>query len=1719
MKQLKLLLSLLMLCWASSALAHDFEVNGIYYKKNGTEATVTYRGTSSSQYPDEYTGSVTIPSTVTYNGTTYPVTAIDMGAFSYCTNLTNMTIGPSVKVIGIAAFKDCTGMTSLIISNSVTTINLSAFSGCSGLTSVTFPNSVTTIGSMVFAECTGLTSLTIPNSVSSIDPLAFYGCSSIASIKVNSGNSTYDSRNNCNAIIETASNTLAIGCKNTTIPNTVTTIGNSAFYGCTNLTSVTIPNSVTTISKFAFYQCSGLKSFTIPNSVTTIGNRAFYDCTGLTSVICQATTPPTMENSSVFSNYSTPTLYVPAESLQAYQTTDYWNMFTNILTTDELDENRFVVNGIYYQIIDSEVIVTYRGKSWSQYSNEYSGAVTIPSTVTHNGTTYPVTAIGDYAFRNCTTLTSVTIPNSVTSIGEYAFGRCNGLTDLSIPNSVITISKDAFTECSGLTSLTIPNSVRTIGQSAFSYCEGLTSLTLGDSVTSIEQAAFYGCSGLTSVTIPSSVTTIGQSVFSECTNLMNIEVESGNSIFDSRNNCNAIIETASNTLFVGCKNTIIPNSVTTIGKNAFFCCWGLTSVTIPNSVTTIGNGAFSGCSYLTSVTIPNSVIIIDNSAFSGCSYLTSVTIPNSVTTIGGNAFLGCNALTSVTIPNSVISIGYSAFSGCNSLTSIEVESGNSIYDSRNNCNAIIETASNTLFAGCKNTIIPNTVTSIGVRAFYICTGLTSITIPNSITSIGDWAFSHCRGLTSITIPNSVISISPLAFGSCSNLTSLVIGNSVTSIGNSAFASCQNLTSVICKAATPPTMESSIVFSNYSKPKLYVPEESLEAYQTTDYWNMFTNILSMEHLQDDKFEVNGIYYYIIGDEAIVTYKSTSYSQYNNEYSGSVTIPSTVTHNGLSYPVTTIGESAFLNCTALTSVTIPNSVTSIDKEAFRNCTALTSVTIPNSVTSIDKEAFSNCSGLTGELIIPSSITDLGMAVFKNCSGLTSVTIPNSITRISDELFWDCTGLTNVNLPNTITCIGEVAFEGCTSLTSFTIPNTVDSILYSAFKNCTGLKRLDIPNSVFLIDDEAFWNCTSLESLTIGCSVVTIRPQAFGSCPNLTRIVVSTDNPVFDSRDNCNGIIETANNKLNTGCKSTIIPNTVTTIGQSAFEGINSMTSVTIPASITHIETDAFSDCRSLTSVICKAVTPPCMDDIHIFWWYNNYNNNNSYTTATLYVPAASLQAYRNTDYWNRFTNILPIEDYATDMPTITTELSIGAMTVTASGNGTVALMVDGVVVENPYDIPRTEQTQVMTVTATAQEEGKLISDIASLEVTIPAILPLNTDNYLSMSDAATVRGATLRIPVRMTNAATIVSFQTDIELDEGLEVIQVDGDYLIEPSDRMTRTHSISSNRLANGNIRVLCYSTNYKAFTGNSGDELFYITVRGTAAAEGDYTITLKNTLFTDRDFDELRAPDASAIVNVQPYLLGDANGSGTVTVTDVVVTAQRVLEYDPQPFVFEGADVNEDGIISVTDVTRIAYMVLNSLTIHAPMRAPVMWNNGDCLSAADISLAAGETRTVAIRLDNALDYTALQFDLTLPDGLTAANFRLTERATGLSLDVNDVGNGTTRVLCYSTALVPISGHECVLLTFDVTATGVVRGDITVDGTELVTTGCQTVMLDGFTIGVNGSTGVNEMAAGKTVARVDYFNLAGQQIDCPESGVSIVVTTYTDGTSSTSKIIK
>ena len=359
-------------------------------------------------------------------------------------------------------------------------------------------------------------------------------------------------------------------------------------------------------------------------------------------------------------------------------------------------------------------------------------SVTIPDSVT---------SIGDRAFRCCISLTSVTIPDSVTSIGEEAFYGCWDLTRLTIPGSVTSIDKDAFCFCSSLTSVTIPDSVTSIGDSAFYGCESLTSVTIPDSVTSIGSCAFYGCASLTSVTIPDSVTSIGGSAFYGCTSLTSVT---------------------------------IPDSVTSIGGSAFYNCKSLTSVTIPGSVTSIGWSAFYGCASLTSVTIPDSVTSIGGSAFYGCTSLTSVTIPDSVTSIGDYAFYGCTSLTSVTIPDSVTSIGNCAFASCTSLTGIWVAEGNSHY---------ANDASGVLFNKDKTTLVQ-------------CPGaFAAYTIPNSVTSIGEYAFSHCTSLTSVTIPNSVTSIGEHAFSYCTSLTSVTISDSVTSIGEYAFYDCTSLTDV------------------------------------------------------------------------------------------------------------------------------------------------------------------------------------------------------------------------------------------------------------------------------------------------------------------------------------------------------------------------------------------------------------------------------------------------------------------------------------------------------------------------------------------------------------------------------------------------------------------------------------------------------------------------------------------------------------------------------------------------------------------------------------------------------------------------------------------------------------------------------------------------------------------------------------------------------------
>ena len=884
----------------------------------------------------------------------------------------------------------------------------------------------------------------------------------------------------------------------------------------------------------------------------------------------------------------------------------------------------FEVDGIYYNITDTTnntVAVTHQGDSYNVYPDEYTNDVVIPNSVTYNGVTYSVTSIGYAAFAYCSGLTSVEIPNSVTSIGGAAFYGCSGLTSVVIPNSVTSIGNQAFTYCSSLkTVINLSNLTFSEGSSSYGYVayyadkvinapngfidgdfawyENESGMTLAGYLGSASELtlpayykgenyaigsyAFSDCSGLTSIEISNGVTSIGDYAFSNCSGLTSIIVESGNMYYDSRDNCNAVIETATNTLLAGCQNTMIPKGVTSIGKGAFFGCSGLTSIEIPNSVTNIGNKAFSGCSGLISIIvesgnmyydsrdncnavietatntllvgcqntmIPNDVTSIGYAAFYNCSSLTSIEIPNSVTSIGDYAFTYCSGLTSVVIGNSVTSIGYAAFYNCSSLTSIE---------------------------------IPGGVTSIGDYAFTYCSGLASVEIPNSVTSIGYGAFAYCSGLTSVVIGNSVTSIGDYAFIGCSGLTSVVIGNSVASIGEGAFYGCKGLTSIEFNAENCTSMGNGSVFIGcYALSTVTIGEnvKSIPSYAFYDCSSL-TNVVigkSVTGIGDNAF------YDCFSLKTVINLSNLTFSEGSSSYgyvafyadkvynlpNGSIvgdfvfgklndvntlvaylgnatelTLPAD--YNGENY---VIGVDVFKEDTIITSIVIPNSVTSIGSSAFYDCSSLKTVinfsnlrfskgssyngyiayyadkviNAPNGYFDGDYiwaeingvKTLAGYLGSAVELILPVDCKGenyaIGSSVFSGCSGLTSIEIPNSVTSIGGAAFYGCSGLVNVVIGNSVTSIGSSAFEDCTALTSIEIPNSVTSIGDYAFYGCTGLSSVEIPNSVTSIREEAFKRCSNIESLYISNSIESIGYEAFARCEKIKEIKIGLEKPI--------------------------------------------------------------------------------------------------------------------------------------------------------------------------------------------------------------------------------------------------------------------------------------------------------------------------------------------------------------------------------------------------------------------------------------------------------------------------------------------------------------------------------------------------------------------------------------------------------------------------------
>ena len=1269
----------------------------------------------------------------------------------------------------------------------------------------------------------------------------------------------------------------------------------------------------------------------------------------------------------------------------------------------------FEVDGIYYLKNGTEATVTYKGSSCYSYSDEYSGNLTIPETVTYNGTTYSVTSIGKQAFYGCRELTSVSIANTIIVIGNDAFSGCRGLTSVTIPNAVTSIESNTFYNCSGLTSVTIPNSVTSIGSSAFYGCSGLTgSLTIPNSVTNIGASAFYGCSGLTSLTIGNYVTSIGASAFSGCTGLTSID---------------------------------LPNSVTNIGASAFYGCSGLTgSLTIPNSVTSIGSSAFYGCSGLTgSLTIPNSVTSIEWGTFKNCSGLTNINIPKSVETINSNAFVGCN-----------------------SLQSFYVDVANTNYSSDR---GVLISSSTLVMCPAKKD---------------------KYSIPSTINYLSEYAFNDCM-MSELTIEansNDYLWSTATTFNRA-QITSVIINRRT----NASFKGMSSLEYVTLGDKAGVYVD--IIFAGTGIHEVHLP------YAVTICDSCFTDCeeLSIIELGDNIIS--------IGAKA---FDNTAYLN-NQQF-----------ESGIKY----IDEYAVLYDFLSDTIRVKDGTKLLIEALCYNSPysipPLNEVLLPNSLQYIGDYCFSRNN--LNSIILPDSLVSIGRGAFQ-MTKLSSISIPASVMSISQYAFSSINYLNSVRFEDgeNILNLGKNEFESG-------VPKGIFGDSYNIKKAYIGrVLSYDTLYGYGPFTQYGTGTNSQLTEVEIGPYVNHFESRLFYKNPNITSVKVNRDvpptNPWFESN-----VYTAATLHIPDGSKS---------VYQETDVWKNFINIIEDSILATSIELDETSAelTEGETLQLTVTVLPEDATDKTVTWTSSDeaVATVNTDGLVTAVAPGETIITATTNDgselSASCVVTVLPNIVLATsiDLNQVNAEVNVGetmqltvtvlpedatdkTVTWTSSDEAVATVNTDGLV---------TAVAPGETIITATTNDGSELSATCVVNVTSPVTPPTN-ENQFVVTNISAKHGDVVVIPVALINSQTFAAFQTDIFLPEGFSIVtDEDSEHIVTPSERLTSDHVLMTSDANNGSVRVLCYTPNALPIDGSEG-ELFYITIQVPNDAEGTYIIALRNSLLTTTEYQEISIPDAEGQMEIYAFIPGDVNDSRTVTVTDIVVTAQYVLDRNPSPFIFEAADMNGDGNVTVTDIMLIAYLI-NHPTMTAPKRMPILDGSNDYMSGEDLTLMAGETRKVSIQLNNEMDYTAFQLDLTLPAGLTANNFQLTDRAGNHAFDVNAIGGNKLRALCYSPAIKVIDGNSGALLTFDVTANATVEGDITVDGIELVTTDCQTVLLNGFAIGVNTTTSVNEVANGKTVARVDYFNLAGQRIDRPQSGVTLVVTTYTDGTRTSTKLIQ
>ena len=1364
MDKLRFILLFVVVLLAGNAAAYDFESGGLYYNILDADAKtveVTLEGEKDGwQTVSSYGGDIVIPATVEYSGMTYSVNRV--GQYAFCrSEITSLTIQEGVETIVQEAFLYCSRLTSVSLPSSLRTIGVSAFFNCYQLEKIVIPEGVTKIGNQAF-YASGLKTIELPSTLTEIENWAFMYCDKLTKVisriqtpftidKSVFASSSYTDEATQTQIFVKSSAILCvpegtkasyqalegwtmfsgiyegepqeitlsdgliysyitsehianvIGWENMdsddlTIRSTVEingenysvkSVGSNAFNNCGYIRSLTIENGVETIGDYAFRWCYQLESVNLASTITSIGNNSFYRCDRLSSVVLpegvqqigrysfgycsglkKLEIPSTIKSIADRAFLGLGALYAVTSYIKEPFAINK-NVFASEEKWNEQEQKYDYTPSSATLYVPTDTKSSYEAlEGWNMFSDIVEGELTektIDGVIySYNKATQTATVIGgDFSdYRKVTILGSILVDGV-----DYA---------------VKTIAAGAFSNNYYIDSLIISSGIETIEKNAFNDSYRIRYLELPSTLTTIGEYAFAYCGNLQNIILPSSLTSIGDFAFCS-NNLTNVTsriqspFEINQSVFCSGwgwdENNNQIFRGPNATLYVP------------IGtKSAYEAIEGWS--VFPEIVEgEIKQTTYNGLNYQYVEGKGEATVISGN-----YSQITKLTIPGSIE-VDGVSYI-------------VKAIDDRVFSNCYSLDTLIIENG---------------------------------VERIGQNAFYNCSNMKSVSLPTSLKSIGESSFAECNTITSLVIPEGVKTIGQNAFSWCNNMKLLELPSTLDSIGDYAFRRCYNLSRVVSRIKTPFKISKSVfcsedywennvqVFRN-SPATLYVPTGTKSAYEAYEGWNMFDGGI---YEGDPKEGKSGIYSYIYMTDS----KTATIVGADNIDQNTLELPATAVIEGDSYNVVGIGNEVFWN-RSMRSVIIPDGYETIGKRAFYECYSLRSVKMPNSITSIGDDAFESCSVLD-TISIPSKIRSIGYSAFWGTK-ITEVNIPATTTYIGRNAFAYCEALKSITVDannsvydsrNNCNALIEKAtntlMRGCGTTI---IPNTVQIIGQHAFAGCLNLSDASIPNSVTTIEDNAFSNCRALTSVVIPSSVTKLYQQSFSGCSSLKSIRVDENNRTYDSRNNCNAVIETATKTLMIGCQSTIIPKGitsiadrsfhscekldsikipygVTSIGNYAFAYCNDLVYVEIPNSVQTLRYGAFENCNNIQTVVSKIKDPEGMNQME--WAFSG-----SYGSATLFVPNGTKQAYKNRYGWDNFYYIEEMIGDPLAAPTLTYD----GRAITATAPETDVDMyysTDDFNTVNYYEGPITV-SDLGTVKVIAEKTFRSDSEAASYEV---------------------------------------------------------------------------------------------------------------------------------------------------------------------------------------------------------------------------------------------------------------------------------------------------------------------------------------------------------------------------------------------------------------------